>query len=49
MFAYEGSRLPVEKAMAIKGFDAALKHLLEQLQALAQVLETQAARDPLLD
>jgi ATP-dependent DNA helicase DinG len=49
VFAYEGSRLPVEKAMAIKGFDAALKHLLEQLQALAQVLETQAARDPLLE
>jgi ATP-dependent DNA helicase DinG len=49
VFAYEGSRLPVQKALALKGFDDAFKHMLSQLKVLAKVLETQAARDPMLE
>ena len=49
VFAYEGSRLPVQKALALKGFEAAFAHMQSQLKALVAVLETQAARDPLLE
>lgn len=49
IFAYEGSRLAVQKALALKGFDDAYKHMQSELKALAKVLETQAARDPLLE
>jgi ATP-dependent DNA helicase DinG len=49
VFAYEGSRLPVQKALALKGFEGAFEHMQSQLRALAAVLETQAARDPLLE
>ncbi len=49
VFAYEGSRLPVQKALALKGFDEAYKHMQSQLRVLAKVLETQAARDPMLE
>ena len=49
VFAYEGSRLPVQKALALKGFEEAYDHMQSQLRALATVLETQAARDPLLE
>ena len=49
VFAYEGSRMPVQKALALKGFQAAFDHMQSQLQALAAVLETQAARDPILE
>lgn len=49
VFAYEGSRLPVQKALALKGFEEAFDHMQSQLRALASVLETQAARDPLLE
>ena len=49
VFAYEGSRLPVQKALALKGFEEAFEHMKSQLRALATVLETQAARDPLLE
>lgn len=49
IFAYEGSRLPVQKALALKGFEDAFDHMQSQLRALATVLETQAARDPLLE
>lgn len=49
VFAYEGSRLPVQKALALKGFDEAFEHMQSQLKALASVLETQAARDPVLE
>jgi len=48
-FAYEGTRLAVQKALALKGFDDAYKYMQSQLKALANVLETQAARDPLLE
>ena len=49
IFAYEGSRLPVQKALALKGFEESFNHMQSQLKALAKVLETQAARDPLLE
>ncbi len=49
VFAYEGSRLPVQKAMALKGFEEAYGHMLSQLRVLVTVLETQAARDPMLE
>lgn len=49
IFAYEGSRMPVQKALALKGFSDAFDHLQTQLNTLCHVLETQAARDPLLE
>ncbi|MEY3884801.1 MAG: hypothetical protein RIS87_576 [Pseudomonadota bacterium] len=49
IFAYEGSRLPVQKALALKDFGEAYQHMQSELKALAKVLETQAARDPLLE
>lgn len=49
VFAFEGSRLPVQKALALKGFAEAFAHMQAQLKVLATVLETQAARDPLLE
>ena len=49
VFAYEGSRMPVQKALALKGFQDAFDHMKKRLEALAAVLETQAARDPLLE
>lgn len=49
VFAYEGSRFPVQKALVLKGFEAAFEHMQSQLKILAAVLETQAARDPLLE
>jgi ATP-dependent DNA helicase DinG len=49
VFAYEGSRLPVQKALALKGFAEAFEHMQSQLRALATMLETQAARDPMLE
>lgn len=49
VFAYEGSRMPVQKAQALKNFDSAYQAMLEKLQALNAVLETQAARDPALE
>jgi ATP-dependent DNA helicase DinG len=49
IFAYEGSRMPVQKALALKDFQSSFEHMQAQLQALSAVLETQAARDPLLE
>jgi ATP-dependent DNA helicase DinG len=49
VFAYEGSRMPVQKALALKGFQDAFDHMKKLLETLAAVLETQAARDPLLE
>lgn len=46
VFAYEGSRMPVQKALALKNFDTAYAEMQEKLKALTDVLETQAARDP---
>jgi ATP-dependent DNA helicase DinG len=49
IFAYEGSRMPVQKALALKGFDSAYSEMQAKLQALTNVLETQAPRDPALE
>lgn len=49
IFAYEGSRMPVQKALALKGFSDAFDHLQTQLNTLCHELESQAARDPLLE
>jgi len=49
VFSYEGSRLPVQKALALNGFDTSFGYLLSQINQLSAVLETQAARDPLLE
>jgi len=49
VFAYEGSRLPVNKALALKGFDAAYCNMQVMLKDLTKALESQAARDPVLE
>lgn len=49
VFQYEGSRMPVQKALALKGFDAAFDDMQSTLKSLNAVLETQAARDPMLE
>jgi len=49
IFAYEGSRLPVNKALALKGFEAAFADMQTMLKELTKVLESQAARDPMLE
>jgi ATP-dependent DNA helicase DinG len=49
IFAYEGTRLPVQKALALKGFEDAYGHMQDQLAELTKVLESQAARDPMLE
>lgn len=49
VFAYEGSRMPVQKALALKGLDSAYTEMQSKLQALTNVLETQAPRDPALE
>lgn len=49
IFAYEGSRLPVQRALALKGFEDAYKAVQDKLLALTQVLESQSARDPQLE
>ncbi|HYD34249.1 MAG TPA: ATP-dependent DNA helicase [Methylophilaceae bacterium] len=49
VFAYEGSRMPVQKAQSLKGFESAFETILVKLKALIDVLETQAERDPALE
>jgi ATP-dependent DNA helicase DinG len=49
VFAYEGSRLPVQKALALKGFEDAFSNMQAQLAELTKVLESQSARDPMLE
>ena len=49
VFSYEGSRMPVQKAQALKGFESAYETMLVKLKALNDVLETQAQRDPALE
>ena len=49
VFAYEGSRLPVQKALALKGFEAAFSDMQIMLGELTNVLESQAVRDPMLE
>lgn len=49
VFSFEGVRMPVQKAQALKNFESAYDEMLARLKALAAVLETQAERDPALD
>jgi ATP-dependent DNA helicase DinG len=49
LFAYEGARMPVQKALALKGFEAAYQTMQSRLGTLTGVLETQASRDPVLE
>lgn len=49
VFAYEGARLPVQKALQLKEFDSTFQSLQAKLAALIAVLETQAPRDPVLE
>ncbi len=49
VFAYEGSRLAVNKALALKGFEAAFAVMQEMLKVLNKILESQSARDPMLE
>ncbi len=49
IFAYEGSRLPVQKALALKDFEDVFSEMKTKLGELTKVLETQAARDPMLE
>jgi len=49
IFAYEGARLPVQKVLALRNFDGAYATMQEKLTELANVLESQAARDPAVE
>jgi len=49
IFAYEGARMPVQKALELKNFDGAYDTMQEKLKALSAVFETQAERDPALE
>ena len=49
VFQYEGSRLPVQKALALKNFESAFEWMQTKLTDLNIVLETQSARDPMLE
>ncbi len=49
VFQYEGSRMPVQKALALKNFESAFFDLQTALIQLTKVLESQAARDPMLE
>lgn len=49
IFAYEGARMPVQKALALKNFEGGYDTMQEKLKALSVILETQAERDPALE
>jgi len=49
IFAYEGSRMPVQKALAIKNFESSYQTMQEKLGVLTAVLESQAERDPAIE
>ncbi|MES2637060.1 MAG: ATP-dependent DNA helicase [Pseudomonadota bacterium] len=49
VFQYEGSRMPVQKALALKNFESAFIDMQMELSQLTKVLESQAARDPMLE
>ena len=49
VFGLEGARMPVQRALERHGFDAGFGVLLEKLEALAAILETQAERGPELE
>jgi len=49
VFTYEGARLPVQKALALKNFEPAYSEMQDRLKDLTNILETQASRDPALE
>jgi len=49
VFSYEGSRMPVKKALALDNFVLAFADMQDKMQALTMVLETQAMRDPAIE
>lgn len=49
LFAYEGARMPVQKALALTGFETAYQTIQTKLKTLTGVLESQASRDPVLE
>jgi ATP-dependent DNA helicase DinG len=49
VFSFEGSRMPVQKAQALKNFESAYATMQEKLDGLTQVLESQAERDPAIE
>ncbi len=49
VFKFEGSRMPAQKALSLPNFESAYTEMQEALRALSAVLETQAARDPMLE
>lgn len=49
VFAFEGSRMPAQKALAQTKFAPAFATMQQALAELAAILETQAARDPMLE
>ena len=49
VFQFEGSRMPVQKALALKNFESAFGDMQAMLKDLNKVLESQAARDPMLE
>lgn len=49
VFQYEGSRMPVQKALSLNNFEPAFFEVQTALSLLTSVLETQAARDPMLE
>ncbi len=49
VFQFEGSRMPVQKALSLKKFEQAYTDMQTALAKVTEVLETQAARDPMLE
>lgn len=49
IFSFEGSRMPVQKALAMKSFEPAFDNVRAALFELNKVLETQAAREPSIE
>ncbi len=49
VFQFEGSRMPVQKALALKEFESAFGEMQTMLNDLNKILESQAARDPMLE
>ena len=49
VFQFEGSRMPVKKALALKEFESAFSDMHAMLNDLNKILESQAARDPMLE
>lgn len=49
VFKFEGSRMPAQKALSLPNFEMAYTEMQQALSALTAVLETQAARDPMLE